>query len=98
MRNTSALQRYKKNFAYILYGKKSNYLTKTECTHIKRIFRHFEPHQHDKIADYPLYLAQNHVFTKADDRKLNDPNNPTRAAYYLFSLQRIQTYLDTLDI
>jgi hypothetical protein len=97
MRTPSPIQRYKKDFAYILYGKKSNYLTKTEQRHIKRIFRHFEPHQHDKIADYPLYLAQNHVFTKADDRKLDDPDNPTCAAYYLFSIPRIKAYLDTLN-
>jgi hypothetical protein len=97
MRTTTPLQRYKKDFAYILYEKKSNHLKKTEQRHIKRIFRYFEPHQHAKIADYPLYLAENHVFTKVDDRKLNDPNNPTRTPYYLFSIPRIQTYLDTFE-
>lgn len=94
-RNPSPYQRFKRNFARVIYGRKSNCLTADELRHMKALFRHFPECQHDALALYPDWLEANWAeIERLEERRLRDPETPP---YFLFSKLRIARYLSQLE-
>jgi hypothetical protein len=89
------LDRYALNFAKVAYHTDDvSVLDNADWYHIHRIFNHFPPQYHDQLAEYPLCAFKN--ITPRDIRRCKQYEREGEWPIFMFSLKRIETYLDRL--
>lgn len=91
------LERYKSNFAKVVYrADHTDDLDDTDVKQMYRLFDTFSPDDHAAIANYPLWIVQPKNWTPRDRRRFKQYQRAGKDCMFLFSHKRIQAYLDNL--
>lgn len=91
------IERYALNFAKVAYHDNHlDALDDTDWHHVHRIFNHFSAQSHDQLAEYPQWINRPKNLTPRDRRRVDEYQRRGEWPIFLFSLKRIETYLDRL--